>query len=409
MSDPIVIIGAGQAAASFISRSIALQQPLPLLLIGDEAFPPYQRPPLSKKYLLGELARERLFIRLQQWYADHGVTTYFNTRVESIDPDNSQVLITGGKTITYSRLLLCTGSRARNLANAIGGNLPGVFTLRSIADVDRIKPIFRAHSRLLILGGGYIGLETAAVARQLGLEVVLLEMAERILQRVAASKTADYFRTLHQSRGVDVRESTQVVRLTECNNRVSGAQLDNGKIIEADLVLVGIGGDANSELAEAAGLECHNGIAVNLTGQTSHADIYAAGDCCSFRRDGTRIRLESVQNAADQGDLVARVLAGEKTHYQALPWFWSEQYDCRLQIAGLNSGFDQTVLRPGNDGRQSVWYYRDHQLIAVDAMNDPKAYAFGRKMISANINPPPAVIADPQTDLKKLIEGARTN
>jgi len=401
VNDPIVIIGAGQAAASFISRHVALGNSTPLLLVGNEPLPPYQRPPLSKKYLLGELDRERLFIRPEAWYADQDVATKFNTIVESIDPEN-KTFSTKSETIAYSKLLLCTGSRARNLPDAIGGNLPGVFTLRNMADIDQVAPEFQAGRKLLIIGGGYIGLEAAAVARLLGLEVVLLEMAERILQRVAAEKTSDYFRKQHKDQGVDLRESTSLKRLLEKDGKVC-AELDNGETIDADLVLVGIGGSPNSELAEAAGLDCDNGIAVNETCQTSDADIYAAGDCCSFIRNGSRIRLESVQNASDQGDLIARVLAGEDVQYNATPWFWSDQYGCKLQIAGLNQGFNKTVLRPGaNEDGQSIWYYNDDTLLAVDAMNDPKAYAFGRKIIEAGINPAPEVVADPETDLKAL-------
>ncbi len=406
MSDPIVIIGAGQAAASFISRHTALGSKESLLLIGEEPLPPYQRPPLSKKYLLGELDRERLFIRPEQWYADQGVSTRFNTRIESINPAGKQVDTNDGQTYAYSKLILCTGSRARNLPDAIGGNLNGVFTLRNMANIDNIAPEFQAGRKLLIIGGGYIGLEAAAVARLLGLEVTLLEMADRILQRVAAEKTSDYFRKLHLHHGVDIRESARMTRLLENKGRVSGAELEDGETIDVDLVLVGIGGSPNIELAEAAGLDCDNGICVSTICQTSNTDIYAAGDCCSFIRDGARIRLESVQNAADQGDLIARVLADEDVHYNALPWFWSDQYDCKLQIAGLNSGFNKTILRPcATEGGQSIWYYRDETLLAVDAMNDPKAYAFGRKIIDAGMNPTPEVIADPESDLKALAKG----
>ena len=406
MSDPIVVIGAGQAAASFISRHVALGNTTPVLLIGDEPLPPYQRPPLSKKYLLGELDRERLFIRPEQWYVDQNVSTRFNTRINSIQTADKKITTADGKNISYSKLILCTGSRARELPESIGGKLEGVFTLRNMADIDRIAPEFQAGRQLLIVGGGYIGLEAAAVARLLGLEVVLLEMADRILQRVAAEQTSDYFRKLHQDQGVDIRESTGMTKLIEENGRVSGAELENGDIIPADLVLAGIGGSPNSELAEAAGLACDNGIAVNDICQTSDASIYAAGDCCSFIRNGSRIRLESVQNASDQGDLIARVLAGEDVTYQSLPWFWSDQYGCKLQIAGLNQGFNKTVLRPGaSEDGQSIWYYQDDTLLAVDAMNDPKAYAFGRKIIEAGINPSAEVVTNPETDLKALAKG----
>jgi 3-phenylpropionate/trans-cinnamate dioxygenase ferredoxin reductase subunit len=406
MTTPIVIVGAGQAAASFISRHVALANPQPLVLIGEESHPPYQRPPLSKKYLLGELERERLFIRPLEWYAEQNIDLRLDTQVEAIQPELHRLQTANGESIEYDKLLLCTGSSARRLPAAIGGSLDAVFTLRSIADIDRMAAEFQAGRKLLIVGGGYIGLEAAAVARQLGLEVTLLEMAERILQRVAAEATSDYFRELHQGHGVQIHESVRLERLLEENGKLLGAELESGEVIEADLVLVGIGGSANVELAQTAGLNCDNGIRVNEVCQTSDPDIYAAGDCSCFERNGQTIRLESVQNAADQGDLVARHLAGEDVRYTALPWFWSDQYDCKLQIVGLNHGHNHSVVRPGaTHNSQSIWYYRDSELLAIDAMNEPKSYAFGRKIIEAGINPSPQQVADPATDLKALAKG----
>ena len=406
MAGPIVIVGAGQAAASFITRHVALGNPQPLLLIGDEPHPPYQRPPLSKKYLLGELERERLFIRPLEWYAEQGVDTRFGTRVTEILPAQKEILTEAGDTLAYEKLLLATGSRARRLPEEIGGSLEGAYTLRSIADIDRMAAEFVAGRRLLIVGGGYIGLEAAAAARKLGLEVTLLEMAERILQRVAAEATSDYFRGLHSEHGVEIRESARLSRLEGRNGRVCAAVLADGQTVDADLVLVGIGASPNSALAEAAGLDCADGIRVDAMCRTSDPDIYAAGDCCRFERDGIEIRLESVQNAADQGDVVARVLAGEEVSYTALPWFWSDQYDCKLQIVGLNHGHDRTVIRPGaGPDSLSVWYYQGDRLLAIDAINEPKSYAFGRKIVEAGIDPPPGVVADPATDLKALALG----
>lgn len=406
MAQPIVIVGAGQAAASFISRHVTLGNQTPVVLLGEETYPPYQRPPLSKKYLLGELDQERLFIRPAEWYAEHDITTRYNERVSSIDPANKTVETASGDIIGYEKLILCTGSSARQLPAAVGGDLSGVFTLRSIADIEPIQAQFTEGKRLLIIGGGYIGLEAAAVARQLGMSVTLLEMAPRILQRVAAEKTSDYFRRLHSEHGVVIREASVLKTLLERDGKVCGGELDNGEVIDADLVLVGIGGQANTELAEAAGLQCDNGIIVDGQGRTSDPDIFAAGDCCSFSRSGKQIRLESVQNASDQGDLVARVINGEDQSYTATPWFWSDQYDCRLQIAGLNLGHDHTVTRYGDNSQSlSVWYYEGDQLLAVDAMNDAKSYAFGRKLIEAGKNPAPEVIEDPATDLKALVKG----
>ncbi len=403
MAAPIVIVGAGQAAASFISRHVTLGSQQPVLLIGDEAYPPYQRPPLSKKYLLGELERERLFIRPLEWYADQAVELRFDTRVDAIDRDLKKIITANGDTVEYDKLLLCTGARARSLPTDIGGTLDRVFTMRSIADIDKMSPQFQAGRKLLIVGGGYIGLEAAAVSRQLGLEVTVLEMADRILQRVAAAETSKYFRDLHSGHGVDLRESVRMTRLMGEGGAVHAAELESGEVIDADLVLVGIGSTPNTQLAQAAGLDCDNGIRVNEICQTSDPSIYAAGDCTSFVRNGQQIRLESVQNAADQGDLVARVLAGEAVTYTALPWFWSDQYDCKLQIVGLNQGHNQTVIRPGaNASSMSVWYYRDAELLAIDAMNEPKSYAFGRKIIEAGKHPTAAQVADPATDLKAL-------
>lgn len=406
MTAPIIVIGAGQAAVSFVSRHVALGSNQPLMLIGEESHPPYQRPPLSKKYLLGQLERERLFIRPLEWYGEQGIETRFDTRIASINPGEKTIVSEAGERFEYDKLVLCTGSSARNLPAAIGGELDGVFTLRNIADIDRVSSKFQAGRKLLIVGGGYIGLEAAAAGRQLGLEVTVLEMAERIMQRVAAKQTSDYFRRLHSSHGVDIRESAKMVRLVEAGGKVCGAELASGERIDADLVLIGIGGYPNVELAQAAGLDCDNGIRVDATCRTSDAHIFAAGDCSNFSRNGQQIRLESVQNAADQGDLVARVIAGEDATYSALPWFWSDQYDCKLQIAGLNLGHDQCVVRPGDSEQvQSVWYYAGDQLLAIDAMNDPKAYAFGRKIIESGKNPDMETVADPATDLKALARG----
>jgi 3-phenylpropionate/trans-cinnamate dioxygenase ferredoxin reductase subunit len=403
MTETVIVIGAGQAAASFTSRYVKLGNQPRLLLIGDEPVPPYQRPPLSKKYMSGELEKERLFIRPEAWYGEQGVETRFGTRVTGIDRHAKQIETAAGELLDYDKLVLATGSSPRRLATDVGGDLEGVYTLRNIHDVEAMAPEFRAGRQLLVIGGGYIGLEAAAVARKLGLKVCILEMAERVLQRVAATQTSDYFRQLHESHGVEIRESTQLIRLVEDSGRVVGAELANGEQLQADLVLVGIGAVPNSQLAQEIGLVCDNGIVVDNHCLTSDPHIYAAGDCASFVRNGQRIRLESVQNAADQGDLIARLLAGETVKYDSLPWFWSDQYDCKLQIAGLNNGFTETVLRPGaKPGGQSIWYYNEDRLLAVDAINDPLAYAMGRKIISSGINPTRQQIADPSVDLKSL-------
>jgi len=289
------------------------------------------------------------------------------------------------------------------LPAAIGGDLGGVFTVRTLADVDAMRPVMVPGARVLIVGGGYIGLEAAAVAAKLGLKVTLVEMAERILQRVAAPETSDYFRALHKSHGVDLREGVGLKRLAG-TGQVSGAVLSDGAELEVDLVIVGVGIAPATALAEAGGLELDNGIAVDEMGQTSVPGIWAAGDCASLPYRGARIRLESVQNAIDQAEAVAANMLGANAPYVPKPWFWSDQYDVKLQIAGLNTGYDRVVVRPGDKaGAVSHWYYRGQTLLAVDAMGDPRAYMVGKRLIEAGRNPAPEGVADPATDLKSLL------
>ena len=300
MSDRIVVVGAGQAAASLVSRHIAAGTGRPIMLIGEEPVAPYQRPPLSKAYLLGKLDRDRLNIRQPAWFEENGVDTRLGSRVESIVPEGKQVILSCGETVPYGTLVLCTGSTAKRLPDSLGGNLEGVHTLRTLADADTLSPVLLQQDRILIIGGGYIGLEVAAAARTIGLEVVVLEVAERILQRVASADTSDFFRDLHTRHGVQIRESTRLARLIGSGNRVCAVELDTGERIEAGLVLVGIGNDPNSGLAKHAGIDCENGICVDAGCRTSDPAVFAAGDCTSFVRNGRRIRLESVQNASDQ-------------------------------------------------------------------------------------------------------------
>ncbi|MEM7188264.1 MAG: FAD-dependent oxidoreductase, partial [Pseudomonadota bacterium] len=309
----------------------------------------------------------------------------------------------GGETLEYDHLALTTGSVPRRLPAAIGGDLDGVYEVRGLADVDAMEPEFAEGKRALVIGGGYIGLEAAAVASKLGVSVVLVEMADRILQRVAAPETSDYFRALHTSHGVDVREGTGLVRLTG-DGRVSGAELSDGTTLEIDFAIVGVGISPGSALAEAAGLEIDNGIKTDEMGRTSDPSIWAAGDCASLPFRGERIRLESVQNAIDQAEAVAANILGAGTPYVPKPWFWSDQYDIKLQIAGLNTGYDRVVVRAGEkEGAVSHWYYCGDELRAVDAMNDARNYMIGKRLIEGGKSPTPDVIADPATDMKGLL------
>lgn len=398
----VVVIGAGQAGSSLVAKLRNGGFEGQVTLIGEEPVPPYQRPPLSKKYLLGEMELERLYLRPESFYGENDIDLRLTAEVSEIDRSAQEVVV-GGERLGYDHLVLTTGSTPRRLPAAIGGDLGGVFVVRDLKDVDTMAPGFGPGKRVLIVGGGYIGLEAAAVAASKGLEVVLVEMADRILQRVAAPETSDFFRDLHQGHGVDIREGVGLDRLTG-EGRVNGARLSDGTELDVDFVIVGVGILPATALAEAAGLEIDNGIKTNQWGQTSDPAIWAAGDCASFPHAGGRIRLESVPNAIDMAECVAENIMGAGKTYVPQPWFWSDQYDVKLQIAGLNTGYDRIVTRPGEGATNaSFWYYKGDQLLAVDAMNEPRAYMVGKRLIDGGKTADPAIVADPEADLKQLM------
>ncbi|WP_418593253.1 NAD(P)/FAD-dependent oxidoreductase [Ponticoccus sp. (in: a-proteobacteria)] len=399
----VVVVGAGQAAASLVAKLRSGGYAGQITLVGEEPVVPYQRPPLSKAYLLGEMDLDRLFLRPAEFYAAQNVTLRLGSRVTGIDRAARTVTV-GQDTLSYDDLVLCTGALPRRLPEAIGGAIGGVYAVRTLADVDAMAPRFQKGARVLIVGGGYIGLEAAAVAAKLGLTVTLVEAAPRILQRVAAPETSDYFRALHQSHGVDIREGTGLVKLTG-GGEVTGAELSDGTRLEIDFAIAGVGIAPDTGLAEAAGLDIDNGILVNAQGQTSDPAIWAAGDCAAFPQAGALMRLESVGNAIDMGELVAGNILGAGRAYAAKPWFWSDQYDTKLQIAGLNAGYDQIVTRRAEDGGLSHWYYAGDRLLAVDAMNDSRAYMVGKRLIEAGRTADKAVVANPSADLKPLLKG----
>jgi len=398
----IVVIGAGQAGSSLAVKLRDLGFGGRITLIGEEAVPPYQRPPLSKSYLLGEMVAERLYLRPAEFYRERNIDLILGRRAEAIDLSARTVSI-DGVNLAYDGLALATGSVPRRLQAEIGGNLEGVYTLRTLSDVDAIATEFVKSRQVLIVGGGYIGLEVAAAAAQRGLKVTLVEQAPRILQRVAASETSDYFRNLHRSHGVTIIEGIGIARL-KGKGRVSGAVLTDGRELASDFAVVGVGIAPATDLAEAAGLKIDNGVWTDALGRASDSLVWAAGDCASFPYRGGRIRLESVPNAMDQAETVAGNMLGAGREYMAAPWFWSDQYDAKLQIAGLNAGYDSIVTRPGDrvDG-VSFWYYRGKELLAVDAISQPRAYMVGRRLIESGKSPAPGVVANPKTDLKVLL------
>ncbi|MEQ3708738.1 MAG: FAD/NAD(P)-binding oxidoreductase [Tateyamaria sp.] len=399
--DHVVVIGAGQAGASCVAKLRNGGFEGQVTLVGAEPVPPYQRPPLSKAYLMGDMPLERLFLRPEAFYVDQSIDLRLGTEVTGIDTDAQSVTV-DGDVLTYSDLVLATGSVPRHLPATIGGDLHGVFVVRDLSDVDAMAPRFTSGARVLIVGGGYIGLEAASVASKLGLQVVLVEMADRILQRVAAPETSDFFRTLHREHGVDIREGVGLDHLTG-DGAVSGAVLSDGTSLDLDFVIVGVGIAPGTALAEAAGIEIDNGIATDTQGRTSAPHVWAAGDCASFPYRGGRIRLESVPNAIDQAECVAENILGAGKDYAARPWFWSDQYDVKLQIAGLNTGYDRVVTRDGGRAK-SFWYYQGDTLLAVDAANDPRGYMIGKRLIEAGKSPDADVIADPSSDLKALLK-----
>jgi len=401
-----VVIGAGQAGAALAARLRALGHDGPLTLIGDEPAPPYQRPPLSKAYLLGDLARERLFLRPAEFYAEQGIDLRTGVAVTDIDPQARRLRLADGSDLAYDRLALTTGGAPRRLPAAAGGDLAGVHVLRGIADADALGPALVAGARMVVIGGGYVGLEVAAVAAGRGLDVTLIEAAPRILQRVAAPETSDYFRNLHSARGVRVIEGAGGARLVGAG-RVEAAELADGTRIAADVAVIGIGIAPSVGLAAAAGLALDNGIACDAEGRTTDPCIWAAGDCASFPVPGGRLRLESVQNAIDMAEAVAANMLGAGRPYVPQPWFWSDQYDVKLQIAGLCGAHDRVVVRvapdAGAEGARSHWYFAGPRLLAVDAMNDARAFMVAKRLLAEGRSPEPAAIADPATDLRVLL------
>ena len=404
MNDTLLIAGGGQAGFSVASKLRKLGDDRPITIICGEIFPPYQRPPLSKKYLLGATKKERLFFRSSNWYQDNNVGLRLEATLGAISAKNKIVRLTTGEKLKYQKLVLSMGARALTLPEAFGGHHNGVYSIRTLSDVDTIKHEFQPGRTLLVVGGGYVGLEAASTANKLGLRVIVIEREDRILKRVAAAATSNYFRELHVSKGVQIRESTSLINLTEKEGRVSGAVLSSGESIGVDFVICGIGIKPNDELAKEAGLEVSDGIIVNNRCQTSDPDILAAGDCASFLYQNNLIRLESVQNAIDQGEAVAETLFGIQSSYKPHPWFWSDQFDVKLQIAGLNNGYDQTLVRKGaREGGQSVWYFKKGTLISVDAMNDATSYLIASRLIRNKVSPSAEIVVDSNYNLKSLL------
>lgn len=402
MPKHIVIVGAGQAGVATAFKLRSHGHDGPITLVGEEAALPYHRPPLSKKFITERLDVTRLHIKPIDLYRKENITLINDCQVRSINREAKCLTTSDGRSIAYDRLVLAVGAQARRLPDAHGGSASNVLTLRTVEDAMRLRDAFVQQGQLLVIGGGYIGLETAAVARSLGMTVTIIEQGPRILGRVASAETAAYFRNLHREQGVSVREGVSVARFAYDGDRITAAVLSDGVHVEVDIVIAGIGVNPNTDLAAHAGLTTDNGIVVDRSCRTSDPAIYALGDCASFPYQGGAIRLESVQNAVDMADVVARSITEKEVEYTAIPWFWSDQYGTKLQIAGLNMGYTRVAVRQSHPGSLSVWYFAGERLIAVDAINDPRAFMMAKRLIGTDRTPAWEAIQNPSIELSAL-------
>ena len=398
----MVIIGAGHAAGQAAASLRQEKYEGPITIVGDEPHVPYQRPPLSKQYLSGEQEIDRVYLRPQKFYDDKDVKLILNTSATAIDRDAKTVSLDNGETLEYEKLIISTGSRPRIL-NIEGSDLGGIHYLRTIGDVDAIRAEMGDAKNLVIVGGGYIGLEVASVGVEAGLNVHVLEMEERILQRVTTPEMSEYYHNLHKGRGVNIHTQTGVTGFSG-DGRVAKVLCGDAGEFDADLVIVGIGIIPNVELAEAAGLEVDNGIVVNERCETSDPDIFSAGDCTNHPNPllNRRLRLESVPNAMEQARVCAsNMLGGDKT-YASIPWFWSDQYELKLQMVGFSADGDQQVVR-GNmaENQFAVFYLNDGKVVSADAVNSPKEFMICKQLVGKAVDV--EALADPESDLKALL------
>jgi len=404
LTERIVIAGAGHAAGQLVGSLKQQAYAGEIILIGDEAYLPYQRPPLSKKFLSGDLSAERLYVKPHDFYEDPQIRTCLETRIVRIDRSAKTIKTDDGNSIPYDKLILALGSRVRRLP-IDGADLEGVHYLRSIADVEGIREEMRSRNNAVIIGAGYIGLEVAAVIRQLGLDVTVIEMADRVMSRVVSPEVSDFYQTEHSTRGVKLRLSTGTKALVG-DVRVNAVETVDGELIPADFVVIGVGILPNTELASDAGITVEDGIVVDDRCQTNDPDIYAVGDCTSHPNSiyGRRLRLESVHNALEQAKTAVNNICGNETHYSQVPWFWSDQYDLKLQIAGLSTGYDEVVIRGDPADRSfACLYLKDGRLIATDAVNSPREFVQSKALIAARARIDSNTLANTDLQLKDML------
>jgi 3-phenylpropionate/trans-cinnamate dioxygenase ferredoxin reductase subunit len=402
VTERIVIIGAGQSGAQAVATLRAEGFTGPITMVGDESYAPYQRPPLSKAYLMGTMERDRLFLKPDAFYAEAGCELLLGVTATKIDRADKKVVLADGRTLPYDKLLIATGTRVRKI-RAPGNDLPGIHYLRGIADVDLLRDVFTQGRKLAIVGGGYIGLEVAAVAAKRGIDVTVFEAMNRLMARACSPRISDFYAKVHSDAGVKLLLDTGVEAF-EGDGKLQAIRA-NGVSHAADVALVGIGVVPNQELAMEAGLGCDDGIVVDASSNaTGDPHIFAAGDCTKHvGRHGTAIRLESVQNAIDQAKHAALCMAGKPSTYREVPWFWSDQYDLKLQIAGLAQPTDQLVMRGDTEARKfAIFHLRDGVVVAVEAVNAAPEYLIGRKLIADGAKVAPERLADTSIPMKTI-------